>query len=143
MSRRYLPVIRAKEISKVDVKDNQFYDLTTRNNHNYLAGKNSLVFIHNTVFHTFLGESIDSKACKMLAKKITYNFSLPYFTVTPTFSICEEHGYLKDEQEKCPKCSRQTEIYSRVVGYFRPVRDWNLGKQEEFKERKVYDIKSL
>ncbi len=91
-----------------------------------------------TVFHTFLGESIDQKACKLLVKKIASNFSLPYFTITPTFSICEEHGYLKDEQKTCPTCNKPTEVYSRVVGYLRPVKDWNLGKQEEFKERKVF-----
>ena len=136
--KRYFPIIRTKEISKVDVRDNQFYDLTTKNNHNYLAGKNSLVFIHNTVFHTFLGESIDKEACKLLVKKIANNFSLPYFTITPTFSICEEHGYLKDEQPLCPICKKPTEVYSRVVGYLRPVSNWNLGKQEEFKERKVF-----
>lgn len=96
------------------------------------------LYTGGTVFHTFLGESIDKDACKLLVKKIASNSTLPYFTITPTFSICEEHGYLKDEQAICPKCRKPTEVYSRVVGYFRPVRDWNLGKQEEFKERKVF-----
>lgn len=91
-----------------------------------------------TVFHTFLGESIDKEACKLLVKKIASSFTIPYFTITPTFSICEEHGYLKDEQPLCPKCKKPTEVYSRVVGYLRPVSNWNLGKQEEFKERKVF-----
>ncbi len=136
--RRYFPIVRVKEISKNNVKDNQFYDLTTKNNHNYLAGKNSLVFVHNTVFHTFLGESIEKDSCSILVKKIASQFTLPYFTITPTFSICEEHGYLKDEQKICPKCHKATEVYSRVVGYLRPVKDWNLGKQSEFNDRKVF-----
>ncbi len=96
------------------------------------------LYTGGTVFHTFLGESIDRDACKLLVKKIAYQFSIPYFTITPTFSICETHGYLKDEQKICPKCHKATEVYSRVVGYFRPVKDWNRGKQSEFKDRKVF-----
>ena len=91
-----------------------------------------------TVFHTFLGESIDKDACKLLVKKIASASTLPYFTITPTFSICQDHGYLKDEQHTCPTCNKPTEVYSRVVGYLRPIRDWNLGKQQEFSERKVF-----
>ncbi|MEM3448871.1 MAG: anaerobic ribonucleoside-triphosphate reductase, partial [Nitrososphaerota archaeon] len=67
------------------------------------------------------------------------NFKLPYFTLTPTFSICPEDGYLAGEQHTCPKCGRTAEVYSRVVGYLRPVEQWNQGKQEEFKQRKVFD----
>ena len=96
------------------------------------------LYTGGTVFHTFLGEAIDRQACKLLVKKIATNFKIPYFTITPTFSICEEHGYLNDEQNPCPKCKKPTEVYSRVVGYFRPVSNWNLGKQQEFSERKVY-----
>jgi len=96
------------------------------------------LYTGGTVFHTFLGESINKDACKLLVKKIASNFSLPYFTITPTFSICEEHGYLKDEQKICPTCKKPTEVYSRVVGYLRPVSNWNLGKQSEFSERKVF-----
>jgi len=96
------------------------------------------LYTGGTVFHTFLGESINKDECKLLVKKIASNFSLPYFTISPTFSICETHGYLKDEQKICPKCGKPTEVYSRVVGYYRPVKDWNLGKQQEFKERKVF-----
>jgi ribonucleoside-triphosphate reductase len=98
------------------------------------------LYTGGTVFHTFLGEAIDKDACKMLVKKIAYNSSLPYFTISPTFSICEQHGYLNDEQHICPKCGKQTEVYSRVVGYYRPVKDWNKGKQEEFNEREVFRI---
>ena len=129
-------------MSKVEVKDNQFYDLTTRNNHNYLAGKNTLVFIHNTVFHIFLGEKLASgQEAKALIKKVVNNFSLPYVSLTPTFSICPEHGYLKGEKKKCPRCGALCETYSRVVGYLRPVSQWNEGKQAEFKMRKSFRTK--
>jgi ribonucleoside-triphosphate reductase len=93
-----------------------------------------------TVVHVWLGESnppVESVA--VLVRKICENFKLPYFTLTPTFSICPEDGYLSGEQPECPKCGRNTEIYSRVVGYLRPVDQWNAGKQEEFKQRKVFD----
>jgi len=93
-----------------------------------------------TMFHTFLGEKMSSgEACKQLVKKIAYNTKLPYFSITPTFSICKEHGYFKGEQFKCPKCDKETEVYSRVVGYYRPVQNWNPGKREEYNFRKTYD----
>jgi ribonucleoside-triphosphate reductase (formate) len=97
------------------------------------------LYTGGTTFHTFLGESINQEACKLLTKKIAYNSTLPYFTITPTFSVCEEHGYLKDEQTICPTCKKPTEVYSRVVGYIRPVKGWNLGKQSEFADRKVFN----
>ncbi|MBO3839556.1 MAG: ribonucleoside triphosphate reductase [Thermoproteota archaeon] len=93
-----------------------------------------------TVVHVWLGESnppVESVA--VLVRKICENFKLPYFTLTPTFSICPEDGYLSGEQPTCPKCGRSTEVYSRVVGYLRPVDQWNAGKQEEFRQRKVFD----
>jgi len=93
-----------------------------------------------TVAHVWLGESnppVESVAS--LVRKICENFKLPYFTLTPTFSICPEDGYLSGEQSTCPKCGRTTEVYSRVVGYLRPVEQWNQGKQEEFKQRRVFD----
>jgi len=94
-----------------------------------------------TVFHGFLGERInDLEACKKLVRRIAYNFRLPYFTITPTFSVCRDHGYLRGEQRACPSCGKGTEVYSRVVGFHRPVRFWNKGKQEEFKERKVFNV---
>lgn len=98
-----------------------------------------------TVFHIFLGESVPSiDSVKALVKKVCNQFSLPYFTVTPTFSICPEHGYLSGEKYVCPICQAEgkttsCEVYSRVVGYLRPVDQWNAGKQEEYKERKIYD----
>ncbi len=94
-----------------------------------------------TVFHTFLGESPDGgDSVKMLVKKIANNFALPYFTITPTFSVCQSHGYIKGEHFKCPSCGKNTEVFSRVVGYIRPVQHWNMGKQAEFKHRLEYKV---
>jgi ribonucleoside-triphosphate reductase len=93
-----------------------------------------------TVFHVFLGESPTSEETRILVKKIAENFRIPYFTITPTFSICPNHGYLKGEKSICPICNSPSEVYSRVVGYLRPVKDWNAGKQEEFKERKKFKV---
>ena len=94
-----------------------------------------------TVIHAYLGEEIDDEeVCAMLTKRIAENFRVPYFSITPTFSICEEHGYIRGEHHFCPLCSKETEIYSRVVGYYRPVQNWNKGKREEFKQRKMYTV---
>jgi len=96
-----------------------------------------------TVLHGFLGEKIPSgETAKLLIKKVFENFKLPYFTLTPTFSICPHHGYIAGEHFTCPKCTieQPCEVYSRIVGYLRPVRQWNVGKQEEFKDRKTYKI---
>ncbi|MFO8049918.1 MAG: ribonucleoside triphosphate reductase [Desulfosudaceae bacterium] len=93
-----------------------------------------------TVFHAFLGEQIeDISGAKSLIKKIAENFHLPYFTLSPTFSVCPEHGYLNGEEPACPVCGRETEVYSRVVGYLRPVSQWNDGKQAEYAMRKTFD----
>ncbi len=97
------------------------------------------LYTGGTIFHTFLGEAVSSgEAAKEMVKKITYNTKLPYFTLTPTFSICRDHGYIKGENPKCPTCGEETEVYSRIVGYFRPVKNWNNGKKEEFKDRLEY-----
>jgi len=94
-----------------------------------------------TVLHMYLGEQVeDIEAIKGLVKKTVNNFRLPYFTLTPTFSICPSHGYLKGKQEKCAVCDSDTEIYSRVVGYLRPIKQWNNGKQEEFRLRKTFSV---
>jgi ribonucleoside-triphosphate reductase len=98
-----------------------------------------------TTFHIFLGESVPSiQAVKKLTKKVCEQFGLPYFTITPTFSICPQHGYIKGENFTCPICASEgktteCEVYSRVVGYLRPVDHWNAGKQAEYKDRKVFD----
>ena len=98
-----------------------------------------------TVEHLFLGEQVsDSQSAKMLVKKVFENFHLPYITITPTFSICPSHGYLAGEHFECPQCTikQPCEVYSRVVGYLRPVSHWHVGKQQEFKERKVFQLKN-
>lgn len=93
-----------------------------------------------TVLHCFLGEKMPSGgATKSLVKSIAENFHLPYYTLTPTFSICEEHGYITGEQESCPRCGSRCEVWSRSVGYLRPVDQWNPGKQAEFADRRTYD----
>jgi len=97
------------------------------------------LYTGGTVFHCYLGESIDDPlVARRLVMKVAHNFRLPYFTLTPTFSICPEHGYLKGEVKSCPHCGQQTEIYSRIVGYFRPLQQWNKGKSEEFRNRKQF-----
>jgi len=102
-----------------------------------------VLYTGGTVFHIFLGEKMSSgEACKRLIKRIVYNSRLPYLTITPTYSICPDHGYLAGEHSKCPVCDKSCDIYSRVVGYFRPVRNWNEGKQEEFRQRVEYKVES-
>jgi len=92
-----------------------------------------------TVFHTYAGERVDDPgAVKSLVRKICSNYHMPYITFTPTFSVCPSHGYIKGEVENCPTCTAPCEVYSRVVGYLRPVKQWNKGKQEEFDSRKVF-----
>ena len=95
-----------------------------------------------TTLHFFTGEKInDPNMVKKLVNKICNDYHLPYFTLTPTFSICPDHGYIAGEHSVCPKCNQKTEIYSRTVGYIRPVKNWNKGKKEEFKSRKMFKIK--
>jgi len=100
------------------------------------------LYTGGTVFHTFLGEEIDWQQAKALIKKIAYETKLPYFTLTPTFSICRTHGRIKGKRFTCPKCSQPTEVYSRIVGYFRSVRLWNKGKRQEFEDRKTFNLSS-
>ncbi|MBW1693081.1 MAG: ribonucleoside triphosphate reductase [Deltaproteobacteria bacterium] len=95
-----------------------------------------------TVLHIYLGEQIGNfEAVKALIKKIVTNFQVPYFTITPTFSVCPCHGYLNGKQERCSVCNQKTEVYSRIVGYLRPVKQWNNGKQSEFSMRKTFNLK--
>jgi ribonucleoside-triphosphate reductase (formate) len=94
-----------------------------------------------TVLHMYLGEEVEDFAIvRELIMKVVSNFRLPYFTLTPTFSVCAAHGYLKGKQERCPRCDAETEVYSRVVGYFRPIKQWNDGKQAEFSLRKAFKL---
>jgi ribonucleoside-triphosphate reductase (formate) len=97
------------------------------------------LYTGGTVFHCFLGESIDDpETCMKLVKSIAERYEIPYFTLSPTFSVCGSHGYLKGRQPECPHCQAETEVYSRIVGYYRPVQNWNLGKKSEFAERTMF-----
>ena len=121
----HLPVGYTDDIfSALDIQD----ELQTR----YTSG---------TVFHAFLGEKLPSwKSAANLVRKIAENYKLPYYTMSPTYSVCAEHGYLDGEQFICPHCGKKTEVYSRITGYYRPIQNWNDGKAQEFKDRKVYEI---
>ena len=99
------------------------------------------LYTSGTVFHAFLGEKLpDWKSTAKLVRSIAENYKLPYYTISPTYSICKEHGYISGEHFKCPKCGQPAEVYSRITGYYRPVQNWNDGKLQEFSQRKTYDI---
>ena len=101
------------------------------------------LYTSGTVFHAFLGEKMPSwKAAANLVKKIAENHKLPYYTLSPTYSICKNHGYIAGEKYTCPECGAKTEVYSRITGYYRPVQNWNDGKSQEFKDRKTYNIET-
>ncbi len=121
----HLPVGFTEDIfSALDIQD----DLQTR----YTSG---------TVFHAYLGEKLPSwKSAASLVRKIAENYRLPYYTLSPTYSVCRNHGYLTGEQYICPECGAETEVYSRITGYYRPVKNFNDGKAQEFKDRKEYVI---
>ena len=121
----HLPVGYSEDIfSALDVQD----DLQT-------------LYTSGTVFHAFLGEKLpDWKAAATLVRKIAENYKLPYYTLSPTYSVCKNHGYITGEVYTCPDCHEKTEVYSRITGYYRPVQNWNDGKAQEFKDRKTYDV---
>jgi len=121
----HLPVSYTEDVfSALDIQD----DLQT-------------LYTSGTVFHAFLGEKLpDWKAAANLVRKIAENYKLPYYTMSPTYSVCADHGYLTGEQYVCPICGKKTEVYSRITGYYRPVQNWNDGKAQEFKDRKVYNV---
>ncbi len=99
------------------------------------------LYTSGTVFHAFLGEKLpDWQAAAKLVKTIAENYKLPYYTLSPTYSICKDHGYLSGEQYTCPHCGQNAEVYSRITGYYRPVQNWNEGKSQEYKNRKVYEM---
>ena len=101
------------------------------------------LYTSGTVFHTFLGEKLpDWKAAANLVRKIAENYELPYYTISPTYSVCADHGYIAGEHFSCPKCGKKAEVYSRITGYYRPVQNWNDGKTQEYKQRKEYDVGS-
>jgi len=121
----HLPVGYTEDIfAALDIQD----ELQTR----YTSG---------TVFHAFLGEKLpDWEAAARLVRKIAENYRLPYYTMSPTYSVCRDHGYLSGEQFTCPHCGQPTEVYSRITGYYRPIQNWNVGKTQEYKERREYVI---
>lgn len=99
------------------------------------------LYTSGTVFHAFLGEKLpDWKAAANLVRKIAENYKLPYYTMSPTYSVCKNHGYFAGEVFECPDCHEKTEVYSRITGYYRPVQNWNDGKAQEYKDRKTYDV---
>lgn len=101
------------------------------------------LYTSGTVFHAYLGEKLpDWKAAAALVRKIAQNYKLPYYTISPTYSVCKDHGYIVGEEFKCPECGGETEVYSRITGYYRPVKNWNDGKSQEYKDRVVYDIEN-
>ena len=99
------------------------------------------LYTSGTVFHAFLGERLPTwQSAAALVRKIAENYKLPYFTMSPTYSVCQDHGYLIGERATCPHCGKKTEVYSRITGYYRPVQNWNDGKLQEFRDRRTYDI---
>ena len=101
------------------------------------------LYTSGTVFHAFLGERLPGwKSAQSLVRKIAENYRLPYYTLSPTYSVCKDHGYIAGEVYECPICGKKTEVYSRITGYYRPVQNWNDGKAQEFKDRKVYDVET-
>ena len=102
------------------------------------------LYTSGTVFHAFLGEKLPEwHSAAKLVRKIAENYKLPYYTLSPTYSICKNHGYISGEHYECPVCHHQTEVYSRITGYYRPVQNWNDGKTQEFKQRRVYNVGSF
>ncbi len=99
------------------------------------------LYTSGTVFHAFLGEKLpDWQSCAALVKKIASNYRLPYYSISPTYSVCKCHGYIAGESFTCPECGEEAEVYSRITGYYRPVKNWNDGKAQEYKDRKTYDV---
>ena len=106
-----------------------------------IEDKFQTLYTSGTVFHTFLGEKLpDWQAASSLVSKIAKNYKLPYYTISPTYSICEDHGYITGEEYTCPICGKKTEVWSRITGYYRPISNWNDGKVQEFKDRKEYRL---
>jgi len=101
------------------------------------------LYTSGTVFHAYLGEKLpDWKAAANIVRKISENYRLPYYSLSPTYSVCRDHGYIAGEHFNCPTCGKEAEVYSRITGYYRPVKNWNVGKAQEYKERKVYNIET-
>ena len=109
-----------------------------------IEDKFQTLYTSGTVFHAFLGERLsDWESAATLVRKISENYKLPYYTLSPTYSVCPNHGYITGEHWTCPKCGSDTEVYSRITGYYRPVNNWNAGKSQEFKDRKTYNVEGI
>ncbi|MBU1167121.1 anaerobic ribonucleoside-triphosphate reductase, partial [Patescibacteria group bacterium] len=142
--------------NEADVKEGKAEPFYTNSSHlpvNYsddifevldLQDKLQTKYTGGTVLHIFTGEKLtDIEAVKNMVRKVSENYSLPYFSITPTFSVCPTHGYIAGEYRKCPTCKSETEVYSRVVGYLRPIEQWNKGKKAEFDRRKTYKLERI
>jgi len=109
-----------------------------------IQDKLQTLYTSGTVFHVFMGEKMPNwQSTAKLVLAIAQNYKLPYYTISPTYSVCTEHGYLSGEQAICPYCGKETEVYSRITGYYRPVKNWNNGKQQEFNDRKEYVLNNI
>lgn len=142
---RYPDIITAGEAGEVPYYTNSSHLPVGYTNDIFTAldieDKFQTLYTSGTVFHAFLGQRLPNwESCMKLVRKIAENYKLPYYTMSPTYSICREHGYLSGEVWKCPHCGKETEVYSRITGYYRPVKNWNDGKLQEFKDRKTYVV---
>lgn len=142
---RYPDIITAGEPGEVPYYTNSSHLPVSFTNDIFTAldieDKFQTLYTSGTVFHAFLGQRLPNwESCMQLVRKIAENYKLPYYTMSPTYSVCKEHGYIAGETWKCPKCGKDTEVYSRITGYYRPVKNWNDGKLQEFKDRQNYVI---
>ena len=146
--KRYPDIITASENDKVPYYTNSSHlpvgytdDLFTALD---VQDELQTLYTSGTVFHAFLGEKLPSwESAAKLVRKIAENYKLPYYTLSPTYTICKDHGYIAGEHYVCPICHNKTEVYSRITGYYRPVQNWNDGKAQEFKQRRVYDAENF
>ena len=148
--RRYPDIVTAADVTK---GDSPYYTNSSHLPVSYtddifaaldIQDELQTLYTSGTVFHAFLGEKLPSwKSAALLIRTIAENYKLPYYTLSPTYSVCKNHGYISGEVYQCPKCGEKTEVYSRITGYYRPVQNWNDGKTQEYKDRLVYAEKKL
>ena len=148
--RRYPDIVTAADVTK---GDSPYYTNSSHLPVSYtddifaaldIQDELQTLYTSGTVFHAFLGEKLPSwKSAALLIRTIAENYKLPYYTLSPTYSVCKNHGYISGEVYQCPHCGEKTEVYSRITGYYRPVQNWNDGKTQEYKDRLVYAEKKL
>ena len=143
---RYPDIITAGKVGEIPYYTNSSHLPVSYTNDIFQAldieDRFQTLYTSGTVFHAFLGQRLPNwESCMRLVRKIAENYKLPYYTMSPTYSVCAEHGYISGEQWKCPVCGKETEVYSRITGYYRPVKNWNAGKTQEFKDRETYVIR--